>query len=137
MKLLIDTNVILDILLKREPFFSDSYGALKKAAEEDAECYLSSSAVTDIFYILRKAFQSAMQAKETLSRLMLLVSFSDVLSSDITDALNSEMTDFEDAVVNAVGNRLKADYIITRNTKDFAKAEVSVISPSDYLRLPL
>ena len=135
MKLLIDTNVILDILQKREPFFSDSYAAVRSAAEQDAECCLSSSAITDIFYILRKSFQSAERAKLILNNLMQLVSFSDVLSSDIMDALASEMSDFEDAVASAVACRVGAEFILTRNVKDYVKSAVPAISPTDYLKL--
>ena len=62
MRILIDTNVILDIVQKREPFFADSYQALRKAIEADAECLISASAATDIFYMLRKAFQSVISA---------------------------------------------------------------------------
>ena len=69
MRILIDTNVILDILQKREPFFADSYRALRKAIEGDAECLISASAATDIFYMLRKAFGSAQQAKEQIEQL--------------------------------------------------------------------
>ena len=58
MRILIDTNIVLDIIQKREPFFADSYQALRKAIEADAECLISASAATDIFYMLRKAFQS-------------------------------------------------------------------------------
>ena len=64
MRIMVDTNVLLDILQKREPFFADSYQALRKAIEAEAECLLSVSAVTDIFYVLRKALQSSRQAKE-------------------------------------------------------------------------
>lgn len=137
MKLLIDTNVILDIFLKREPFFTDSYAAIRKAAEQDVECWLSASAVTDIFYILRKSLQSAEQAKLILNNLMQLAAFSDVLASDLMDALASEMSDFEDAVVNAVAVRIGAAYILTRNTKDFEKAEIPAISPADFLKLEI
>ena len=52
MRILIDTNVILDILQKREPFFADSYRALRKAIESDVECLISATAATDIFYML-------------------------------------------------------------------------------------
>ena len=65
MRILIDTNVILDILQKREPFFADSYRALRKAIESDVECLISATAATDIFYMLRKAFGSAKQARGT------------------------------------------------------------------------
>ena len=68
MRIVIDTNVILDIVQKREPFFADSYHALRKAVEADTECLISASAATDIFYMLRKSFQSAAKAKETLEQ---------------------------------------------------------------------
>ncbi len=56
MRILIDTNVILDIVQKREPFFADSYQALRKAIKTDTECLISASAATDIFYLLRPPF---------------------------------------------------------------------------------
>lgn len=67
MRILIDTNIILDIVQKREPFFAYSYQALRKAVEADAECFISASAATDIFYMLRKSFHSAEKSKKTPS----------------------------------------------------------------------
>ena len=133
MRILIDTNVILDILQKREPFFADSYRALRKAIESDAECLLSASAATDIFYMLRKALGSAQQAKEQIEQLAQLVSFADVQGMDIHTALMREMPDFEDAVVDAVAERNGASYILTRNIKDFAGSVVPAILPVDFL----
>ena len=132
MRILIDTNVILDILQKREPFFADSYRALRKAIESDAECLLSASAATDIFYMLRKALGSAQQAKEQIEKLAQLVSFADVQGMDIHTALMREMPDFEDAVVDAVAERNGASYILTRNIKDFAGSVVPAILPVDF-----
>ena len=83
MRVLIDTNVILDILQKREPFFTDSYRALRRALENDAECLISASAATDIFYVLRKSLGSAQQAKEHIDQLAQVVSFADVQGMDI------------------------------------------------------
>lgn len=123
----------MDILQKRDPFFADSYRALRKAIESDAECLLSASAVTDIFYMLRKAFGSAQQAKEHLERIAQLVSFADVQGMDIHTALMREMPDFEDAVVDAVAERNGAAYILTRNIKDFAGSVVPAILPADFL----
>lgn len=133
MRILIDTNVILDILQKREPFFADSYRALRKAIESDSECLLSASAATDIFYMLRKALGSAQQAKEQIEQLAQLVSFADVQGMDIHTALMREMPDFEDAVVDAVAERNGASYILTRNIKDFAGSVVPSILPADFL----
>lgn len=134
MRIIIDTNVILDVVQKREPFFADSYQALRKAVEADIECLLSASAVTDIFYVLRKSLQSAAKAKEILEQLSQLVTFADVQGTDIHTALMRSMSDFEDAVVDAVAERTGASCILTRNIKDFAGSVVPAITPTDYLK---
>ena len=133
MRVLIDTNVILDILQKREPFFTDSYWALRRALENDAECLISASATTDIFYVLRKSLGSAQQAKEHIDQLAQVVSFADVQGMDIHTALMRAMPDFEDAVVDAVAERSGASYILTRNIKDFTGSVVPAILPADFL----
>ena len=134
MRIVIDANVILDIVQKREPFFADSYQALRKAVEADTECLISASAATDIFYMLRKSFQSAAKAKETLEQLSQLVTFADVQGMDVHTALMRSMPDFEDAVVDAVAERNGAIYILTRNIKDFAGSIVPAITPTDFLK---
>lgn len=133
MRVLIDTNVILDILQKREPFFTDSYRALRRALENDAECLISASAATDIFYVLRKSLGSAQQAKEHIDQLAQVVNFADVQGMDIHTALMRAMPDFEDAVVDAVAERSGATYILTRNIKDFTGSVVPAILPADFL----
>lgn len=132
MKILIDTNVILDVIQKREPFFADSYHALRKAIEANAECMISASAATDIFYILRKALQSAQQAKDRIEQLSQIVTFADVQGIDIHTALMHSMPDFEDAVVDAVAKRNGASYILTRNIKDFTGSAVPAITPIEF-----
>lgn len=134
MKILVDTNVILDILQKREPFFKDSYHALQEAIDADAECLISASAATDIFYVLRKALQSTVQAKNYIEQLSRLFIFADVQGTDIHTALMRAMSDFEDAVADAVAERNGASYILTRNAKDFAGSAVPAITPTDFLK---
>ena len=133
MRVLVETDVILDVLQKREPFFTDSYRALRRALENDAECLISASAVTDIFYVLRKSLGSAQQAKEHIDQLARVVSFADVQGMDIHTALMRAMPDFEDAVVDAVAERSGASYILTRNIKDFTGSVVPAILPADFL----
>ena len=133
MRVLVETDVILDILQKREPFFTDSYRALRRALENDAECLISASAATDIFYVLRKSLGSAQQAKEHIDQLAQVVSFADEQGMDIHTALMRAMPDFEDAVVDAVAERSGASYILTRNIKDFTGSVVPAILPADFL----
>ncbi len=134
MTIVLDTNVILDILQKREPFFADSYKALRKAIEAESDCLISATAATDIFYVLRKALQSSEKAKGHIEQLSQLITFADVQGVDIHTALMRSMPDFEDAVVDAVAERNGASYIVTRNIKDFAGSSVQAITPTDFLK---
>lgn len=106
MKILVDTNIILDIFQKREPFFADSYQAL----------------------------HSTQKAKNRIEQLSQIVTFADVQGVDIHTALMRPMSDFEDAVVDAVAERSGASHILTRNTKDFADSKVPAITPTEFLK---
>lgn len=130
MKILVDTNVIIDILCKREPFFEDSYNALNKCIDNHT-IIVSASAITDIFYIARKYIGR----KECIRNLLDLIKISDTRGADIEKALSSDISDFEDAVVSAIAERQKAKYILTRNTKDFEKSKILSITPHDYLTI--
>lgn len=133
MKIVVDTNVIIDILCKREPFFEDSYNALNKCIDNHT-LIVSASAITDIFYIARKYIGSE-KSKECIRNLLDLIKISDTRGADIEKALSSDVSDFEDAVVSAIAERQKAKYILTRNTKDFEKSKILSITPHDYLNI--
>jgi len=133
MTIMIDTNVILDVLMEREPFFTGSYGALKKALEEDAVCLVSATAVTDIFYLLQKGLKNKAKALEQMERLLQIITVTDTLAIDIRMALSSAVSDFEDAVVTTVAERNGADYILTRDAKHFRESAVAAITPEKFL----
>ena len=125
---------MLDVIEKREPFFKDSYGALCKALEAKDVLLVTATAATDIFYLLCKHFHSTHKAKSCIKRLSEVVVFADVLGSDIQVALTRNMSDFEDAVVDAVAERNGADCILTRNAKDFGMSKVPAVLPTDFLK---
>ena len=134
MKILVDTNIVLDVLLDNEEFREDSYGAMKKALEEGHLLYLSASAATDVFYILRKALGSKTEALSSMTNIMKIIFFAKVDEDDILYAFASRISDFEDAVVDSVAGSLKADFILTRNKKDFKYACNKILSPGEYLK---
>ena len=134
MKVLLDTNVLLDIVEKREPYFTDSFKVFLKSATKDIEAIIGAGSVTDIYYIARKNCKDANQALLHIVDLLKVVFAVDTKASDIQDAMKLDFTDFEDAVVASTAAREKVDYIITRNTGDYRKSVVSAISPSDFLR---
>ena len=135
MKIMIDTNVILDVLLKREPFYSDSYEVMKQSALERVEGYVSATAATDIFYILRRAIGDRQAAKDNLEKLFQIVSFADALGEDVHAALASNMTEFEDALVAAIAERCKMDCIVTRDTVNFKESPVRALTPGEFLAM--
>lgn len=133
MRILIDTNIVLDVLLHRTDFFDASYNVLKLSSLDKVEILITANAITDIYYILHRANKDAEKSKEAIVQLMKLMDIADVLVSDVMNALSSKVTDFEDALVGAIAKRVKADYIITRNTKDFTNSPVPAIDPKDFL----
>lgn len=135
MKIMLDTNVVLDVLLKREPFFEASYAVMKRCAVEQAEGYISATAATDIFYLLRRALRDRQAAKDALEKLSQLVGFADALGADVHAALSSNMTDFEDALVDAIAARCGMDCIVTRNIGDYRESSVRALTPEAFLDL--
>lgn len=132
MKVLIDTNVILDVLTKREPHVQLSSQFLRLCGTK-VTGFITASQTTDIFYMLRRYGTDAQSAKDILKMLTDNVKVLDIINADVQNALNSEMTDYEDALLACCAKRQKADYIVTRNDKDFKKSEIPVLTPSDFL----
>jgi predicted nucleic acid-binding protein len=134
MKILLDTNVILDIVEKREPYFSDSYKVFIKSAAREFEAIIGAGSVTDIYYITRKNCKDSRQALSYIIDMLKVVSSVDTKAVDIQEAIRLNFPDFEDAVIAATASREGASYIITRNTNDYNKSPVPAITPADFLK---
>ena len=134
MTTLIDTNVILDALLGREPFYTSAQQIFILTAEEQIEGCITASSVTDIFYLLMRYLHDNTRCKQELSKLLTLFTVLDVNGTDCERALQSSMLDYEDALLSTCGKRAKVDCIITRNIKDFADSPVRAIAPDDFLK---
>lgn len=135
MKVMIDTNVVLDVFLQREPFFQASYEVMKQSALEKLEGFISASAATDIYYLLRRSLKDDTLAKDSMEKLLQLVGIADALGEDVYAAVASNMSDFEDALVASIAERCKMEYIITRNVKDYTDSPVKAITPEAFLKL--
>jgi predicted nucleic acid-binding protein len=133
MTVLLDTNIVLDIIEVREPFFQDSYAVVNLAAEGKLKCLLSASAVTDVYYIVRKNTGSQKEALNAILKLKALVDLCDTTVQDIDTAVTLHLSDFEDAVAASAAQRENAAYIITRNCEDFTGSPVPAITPADFL----
>jgi len=133
MKILLDTNIILDYALQREGFWEAAEKIFMLTESEENIEFVSSSAVTDIFYMLRRYYKDSFKAQEKLKDIRRLVRILEVSDANIDHALSLKWKDFEDAVQYAVAVDNKLDVIVTRNVKDFELKEIPVLTPAELL----
>ena len=134
MKLLIDTNILLDVLLKREPFYYKAVEVLELVQYDNVQEYVSAAAVTDIYYIAYKYLTDKELDPQLLKKLMGIVSIAAVSEKEIEEALELAWNDFEDSVQYAVALLNEMDGIVTRNPKDYKRADMKVWSPEQVLQ---
>ena len=132
MQVLIDTNVVLDVLLNRDDFVRDAV-AILKLPESSVQKYVSASAITDIYYIARQEIKDKAEVKKLLKTLLQIIHVADVSEDNILTALDSDWSDFEDSVQNAVAESHNYDAVITRNKGDYKKSNLKVFSPKEFL----
>lgn len=135
MKCLIDTNVILDVLLKREPFYNDSASVLTLSGQEDITLYVTASSITDIYYIAYQTLRNKEKVKQMLRKLLKIVLIAGVSGDEIRNALALPWRDFEDSVQYSVALLQEMDGIVTRNPSDYKKAEMKIWKPEEFLLL--
>lgn len=135
MKVLIDTCVLVDFLQKREPFEADARNVMLLIANNFVEGYTTAKAVTDIFYLAHRMTHNNEEARKIIAGLITLVKVMDTKCIDIQQALASQVNDYEDAVMVETAKREGAEYIITRNMKDYEKSTVPAISPADFVQM--
>jgi len=134
LKLLIDTNVILDVLADREPFADESAAILSLIELKAVSGFVAAHTVTTIFYLLQKEL-GLKRARRASMDLLKIVEVVPVDHDRLLQALAMNWKDFKDAVQAACAAKIHADYLITRNREDFARAEVAVRSPAEFLAL--
>lgn len=132
-KILFDTNVILDIALKRNPFFEHAASLFSLIDQGLIVGYITASTVTDIYYISKKEKGHDL-ALNFISNLIELVEVIGIDKEIISGAIKSQMKDFEDAVQAISATSIGIDIVITRNIEDFAQSKLKVFSPLEFLQ---
>lgn len=135
MKVLIDTNVIIDALTSRKPWSESAEQIFIMSANHMMDMYITASSATDIYYLVRKYLHSTDQAKQVMEKLYSFIGILTVSGAECIDALASAVSDYEDAVVERVSVKADMDFIITRNVKDYQQGMVKAISPDDFIVL--
>ena len=135
MKILVDTNVILDFFLSREPQKEAVVKLFEQICQENAEAFTTANSITDIYYITAKRLGDN-QARELLRNLFNIFEVISVDGNDCEKALNLPITDYEDALVVTCAKKKNIGYIIS-NDRDFLRVEpesARVVSPDDFVK---
>lgn len=134
MKILLDTNVILDVLADRQPFADDAARVLSLLEREIAEGFIAAHTVTTLFYLLHREL-GLNPTKHALMDLLRLTTVVPVDDDRLLQAMAMSWPDFEDAVQAACAAKAEVDYLVTRNPEDFRGADVEVVGPAELVAL--
>jgi len=130
-RIFIDTNVVIDFLADRRPFSLDAARLFDLALEGKSKIYISAVSYNNIYYILRQSLTNNATIK-LLDELEEMTEIADVTGDVIRKSLKTDFKDYEDAIQYYCALSIaKIDFIVTRNTKDFKKSTISVLTPAE------
>lgn len=132
MKVLIDTNVILDVLYKRESFYKDSLNVWRLCETKQIDGYISALTIPNIVYVLRKELDSE-KTLEIIKTISLVFNIYELKEDILIEAAELKYDDYEDALQAITALKLKCEYIITRNIKDFKESKIMAIKPCELI----
>lgn len=135
MRALIDTCIIIDALQNREPFSDNAQQIFLLAANQKFTGYVTAKSVTDIYYLMHRCTHNDKETRNVLNKLLIIFGIMDTAGVDCRHALISNVSDYEDAVMIETAKRSDADCIITRNTKDYAHADITIYTPDEFINL--
>ena len=139
MRVLLDTNVIIDVLQHREPWCQDGEAIFLAAAMNQITACVTAKQIADIHYLTKKLFSGQVhtdaRSRQVIEKLMTFMELLDVRAADCKSAIGINNNDFEDAMLIACAARESIDYLVTRNLEHFRHSAVSVLTPSDFVKL--
>lgn len=134
-RILVDTNILLDYLLTREPFYEDAKKVVLTCTEGETEGCIAAHSISNMFYILRKDYD-VKDRQEILTNLCTIFDVEGIDKVKLLSGLQNEnFSDFEDCLQMECAKAYNAEYIVTRNVDDYRSSEVKAILPKDYLKL--
>ncbi len=132
MRILFDTNVVLDLLLDRNPFADDAAFLFGQVEKAEIIGYLCATTLTTVHYLLTKAL-GVKVANEHVRTLMAMFEVAAVNRLVIEEAIDLNFSDFEDAVLYQAANHAGMNYIVTRNARDFKRSTIPVYAPKEFI----
>jgi len=130
--LLLDLNILLDVVQRREPFYGASAAVLTMALDGSIRAFLPVHVFTTFYYVVRKA-DGKETAETFIDRLLSRLEVAPSGRAELRRARSLRMADFEDAVVACAAEAAGCSWIITRNEEDFGDSPVPAITPAEFL----
>lgn len=132
MKLFVDTNVLFDVLARRDPFYDDSAAVWSLVERGAIGGFVSAISFNNVYYVMRRMVdgRSATEAVRILRDVFQIVSLD---AQVMNQAIDSRMRDFEDAIQYVSAIRAGADVLVTRNVEDFPRDDLAVLTPAEFL----
>lgn len=134
MNILFDTNILLDVYLRRETFFEESAFVIAQVEKEIINGWIGSTTVTTLHYLVAK-WKDVEATKKVIGSSLKLFNISPVNRAVLEEALQLDFSDFEDAVLHQSAIHANLDGIVTRNKKDFSKASLPIYTPAELIAL--
>ena len=135
MVILIDTNVALDFLTVRQPFYHNAKAILQACASDEIQGYIAFHSLPNIFYILRKSYSDE-DRRSMPKNLCLVLQVTGASHNRVCDAISrGEFSDFEDCLQDECAQEVSANYIVSRNVDDFKYSRIKAITPEEFLQL--
>lgn len=133
-KILFDTDVCLDFILHRQPFFTEADEIFLRCSNAEFEAYICAVTPINIFYVGRKEIGRS-KVIQAIDDLLIMTKICTTNSKILQTALISPITDYEDAVQHESAVAENLDAVVTRNLKDFKNATIDVYSPDEFLQI--
>jgi predicted nucleic acid-binding protein len=131
-RLFVDTNIVIDLLQKREKFYEDAQELFTLADKKKVKLFVSALTIANTHFVLSKHYHSN-NARKILAKFKLLVEVLALNDKIIEWALVSDLKDFEDAIQYHTAIESNLDILITRNKRDFTKRDISILTAKEYL----
>lgn len=135
MVILIDTNIALDFLTMRHPYYENARDVIRICAEDKVKGYIAFHSLPNIFYILRKSYPEA-DRREMLKKLCFVLQVTAASHDKVCEAIKqTDFRDFEDCLQEKCAKEVLADYIVTRNLDDFKNSQMKAVLPQEFLQM--
>ena len=138
MRAILDTNVVVDVLQRREPWFQDAAVIFRAIANKQVTGCLTAKQIADLHFFSRKQFKGEenvdARARQVVGKILSLFELIDTLGIDCQNALGINNGDYEDAILIESAARAGVEYIVTRNPAHYKTSSVQVYSPAEFVR---